>query len=64
MVPNIALETILDMKTLFLQSYDSYPSDSDVYLEKHWWQCLAVLCVTQSVPVDVEMPRQPQQCEG
>ena len=64
MVSNIALETILDVKTLFPQSCNSYPSDSDVYLEKLWWQCLAVLCVMQGIPVDVEMPRQPQQCES
>ena len=63
-VPNIALETILDVQILFPQPYNSYPTNWDIYLEKLWLQCLAALCVVQSIPVDSEMPRQPQQCES
>lgn len=63
-VLNIALETRLDIKTLFPHSFNSYPSDLDVCLEKLGLQCLAALCVMQNIPVDFEKPRRPQQCES
>lgn len=63
-VLNIALETRLDIKTLFPHSFNSYPSDLDVYLEKLELQCLAALCVMQSISVNFEKPRRPQQCES
>ena len=33
-VPNVALETILDVQILFPQPYNSYPTNLDIYLEK------------------------------
>ena len=63
-VLDIALETRLDIKTLFPHSFNSHPSDLDVYLEKLGLQSLAALCVMQSIPVDFEKPRRPQPCES